>query len=95
MDNATNFLETGIDYSRSLPATLEPTKTNAYLLTFGVLLAIYLMQGYIKSNTAFKAPFVGYRSAWEPRLVVSLRFANGALSQVTEGYQKVPSALPL
>ena len=89
MDNATNFLKAGSDHLQSLPAAVEPTKTNTYFLTFGVLLAIYLANGYIKSSKEFKAPFVGYRSFWEPRLVVGLRFATGALSQVTEGYQKV------
>ncbi len=95
MNNATNFLRIGSDQLPSLLATAEPTKSNAYFLTIGVLFAIYLVQGYIKSDNEFKAPFVGYRSVWEPRLVVSLRFANGALSQVTEGYQKVPSVRPL
>ncbi len=71
MNNATNFLRIGSDHLPSLLATAELTKSNAYFLTIGVLFAIYLVQGYIKSNNEFKAPFVGYRSVWEPILVVS------------------------
>ncbi len=36
-----------------------------------------------------KAPFVGYRSILEPAFLVRLRFAKGALPQITEGYRKV------
>jgi hypothetical protein len=97
MENATEFFTGVSDRVGSLPAPVEPTKSNAYFLAFGVLLAIYLVQGYVTSTNTFKAPFVGFRSAWEPRFIVGLRFASGALSQVTEGYQKVDSftAAPL
>ena len=34
-------------------------------------------------------PAVGYRSIFEPSLLVRIRFALGALSQIDEGYRKV------
>lgn len=40
-------------------------------------------------NKKPNAPFVGYRSAFEPRWLLRLRFSKGAMPMVQEGYRKV------
>ncbi|KAF3480659.1 P450 monooxygenase No.2 [Arthroderma uncinatum] len=64
------------------------SKTNIYLFAIVALTSIYLLQNFLSTWGEFKAPFVGFRSAWEPRWMVGLRFSTGALSQVNEGYEK-------
>lgn len=67
----------------------EHDSRNVYLLTFGCIFAAYLAQSFIQSRKTFQAPYVGFRSWFEPKAIVGLRFATGALAQVTEGYEKV------
>lgn len=66
-------------------------RSQIYLVLLGVLAAVYLIQDWIASSKAFKAPFVGFRSKWEPKWLVGLRFSQGAFAQVNEGYQRVCS----
>ncbi|KAE8375461.1 cytochrome P450 [Aspergillus bertholletiae] len=58
-----------------------------YMGVIGVLAAVYLFQTLV-AYKEFKAPFVGFRSRFEPKWLVGLRFSQGALAQVTEGYEK-------
>jgi hypothetical protein len=88
-NNTGNFLASNINHAISLDLPEDSGRRNVYLLTFGAIAVVYLLQSLYASSKTFKAPFVGFRSKWEPRFVVGLRFSNGALSQVTEGYQKV------
>lgn len=56
-------------------------------IAFGIILvARFISQGF---RQGVKAPYVGYRSIFEPAFLVRLRFSKGALPQITEGYQKV------
>ncbi|KAI9847160.1 MAG: hypothetical protein M1837_003022 [Sclerophora amabilis] len=87
MDN-TSYLVSSYESIHNIPISpVETARSNVYLLIPG-LITLYLIQGYLTSRKAFKAPFVGFRSIWEPKWLVGLRFSNGALSQVNEGYRK-------
>lgn len=67
----------------------EPHSRALVLWTLAAVLAAYLLQSIAQNSNTVKAPYVGFRSWFEPKLLVGLRFATGALSQVTEGYEKV------
>ncbi|KAI1082128.1 P450 monooxygenase [Whalleya microplaca] len=43
---------------------------------------------YWKPSSGVSAPFVGYRSLWEPPLLVQLRYTTSAASMISEGYTK-------
>ncbi|KAI9926545.1 hypothetical protein ASPWEDRAFT_119143 [Aspergillus wentii DTO 134E9] len=68
-------------------------RSQLYLALLGVLAAVYLIQNWIASTKVFKAPFVGFRSKWEPKWLVGLRFSQGAFAQVNEGYQKFKTGM--
>ena len=64
-----------------------------------IVVATVAMLLYISSASgekSAKASFVGYRSFWEPTLLLRLRFCTQALPILTEGYQNVRAigALP-
>ncbi|RHZ63614.1 cytochrome P450 [Aspergillus thermomutatus] len=83
MDNHT--LHTG-NLNPPEPASID--RSSLYLGIIGVLSVVYLLQTLIANTKTFKAPFVGFRSPFEPKWLVGLRFSQGALAQVTEGYEK-------
>jgi len=89
MDNNTGYIASDNDHAISFGPTEGRGSLNVYLITLGALACVYLMQTSFAASKTFKAPFVGFRSTWEPKFLVGLRFSNGALSQVTEGYTKV------
>lgn len=88
MANHTSFVSSWDSHAISLNPLEGSGKFDIYLMTFGAIFGLYLLQ-YITSQKSFKAPYVGFRSAWEPRFLVGFRFSNGALAHVTEGYNKV------
>lgn len=57
------------------------------LLALATLTVVEIVSQF--SDDKLKAPFMGYRSALEPRWLVRLRFSRGALPMVQEGYRKV------
>lgn len=69
------------------PSSID--RSEFYLGILGVLSVVYLLQTLVASSHSFKAPFVGFRSWLEPKWLVGLRFSQGALTQVNEGYAKV------
>ncbi|WPH04790.1 Hypothetical protein R9X50_00768600 [Acrodontium crateriforme] len=88
MENSTGYLSSDSHHAVNLGMD-EPTgKFGLYLMTIGAIALVYLVQSTLTAPKVFKAPFVGFRSFWEPRFLVGLRFSNGALKQVTEGYSK-------
>ena len=54
-----------------------------------VLVAWFVARNYLPPFDGVKASSVGQRSIFEPVLLVQLRFALGALSQINDGYQRV------
>lgn len=89
MANNTNYIASGDEHLISLQSVDGYSGYNPYYLTFGALAFVLLLQSSYAASKTFKAPFVGFRSAWEPKFLVGLRFSYGALAQVTEGYNKV------
>ena len=89
MTNNTSYIVSDIHHATSVGPTEDRSSLNVYLITLGALACVYLLQSSLAESKTFKAPFVGFRSAWEPKFLVGLRFSNGALTQVTEGYTKV------
>ena len=53
------------------------------------IVSFYFLASFFGSNIKVKAPWVGYRSFWEPTFVLRLRFVQGALPIVLDGYNKV------
>lgn len=89
MTNNTGYIASNNDHTISLGSAEDPGRANVYLITLGVLACVYFLQSSLAESKTFKAPFVGFRSTWEPKFLVGLRFSNGALAHVTEGYNKV------
>jgi hypothetical protein len=58
------------------------------MLLGSAVLLLRSLFGYIYCD-GIKAPYVGYRSIFEPSWLVRLRFSKGALPQINEGYEKV------
>jgi hypothetical protein len=58
-------------------------------LAFAVLATVVYLFIRLRNTHDFKAPFVGYRSFWEPTFILRLRFVQGARPIVMEGYRKV------
>jgi hypothetical protein len=55
-----------------------------------VLLFAVVASLFRKSSNALAFPYVGYRSRWEPRALVQLRYLfGGAPLMIREGYAKV------
>nr|AFO69291.2 P450 monooxygenase [Periglandula ipomoeae] len=48
---------------------------------------------YWKTSTGVTAPFAGYRSPWEPPLLVQIRYVFNAASMIREGYTKWKDSL--
>lgn len=88
MANHTSFVSLGKSYAISLNPLGGSGQFDIYLMTFAAIFCLYLLQS-ITTRTSFKAPYVGFRSVWEPRFLVGFRFSNGALAHITEGYNKV------
>lgn len=88
MTNNTGYIAFDNVHAISSIVTEGSGHVNVYVMTVSALAFVYLLQTFAASKT-FKAPFVGFRSAWEPKFLVGLRFSNGALAHVTEGYNKV------
>ena len=62
--------------------------TTAQMLVFGAItiLTAQFLRGFFGG---VKAPFVGYRSKWEPGLLVRLRFLTSGRSMIMDGYNRV------
>jgi len=61
------------------------TATKLLTLGFGILLAV----SFYLNRASVNAPFVGYRSWFEPTFLVRLRFLTNAKSILSNGYEKV------
>ena len=61
-----------------------------YLASLLVLLSLSL---YFWQGKSFQAPFVGYRSFWEPTFIVRLRFVTGAWPIIMEGYSRYKNGI--
>ena len=59
------------------------------LLALVAALAVLLYTSFTPRERPAEARFVGYRSFWEPTLLLRLRFCTRALPIVTEGYNNV------
>ena len=59
------------------------------LLVLVAALAFLLYTSLTPREKPAEARFVGYRSFWEPTLLLRLRFCTRALPIVTEGYNNV------
>ncbi|MCJ1241081.1 hypothetical protein MMC14_009085 [Varicellaria rhodocarpa] len=61
--------------------------TTAQMLVFGAItiLTAQFLRGFFGG---VKAPFVGYRSKWEPGLLVRLRFLTSGRSMIMDGYNR-------
>ena len=62
---------------------------SSIVLTIVAALAMILYTSFAPGEKSAEAPFVGYRSFWEPTLLLRLRFCTRALPIVTEGYMNV------
>ena len=51
--------------------------------------AMLLYNHFASGEKSAQASFVGYRSFWEPTLLLRLRFCTQALPILTAGYEKV------
>lgn len=83
-DVGSSYLDLALDQVQTLSFTQ---------LASLVVIAWFLARNFLPSADGIKAPSVGYRSVFEPSILVRLRFALGALDQVNEGYIKVLSLL--
>lgn len=88
MANHTSFVSSWETHAISLNPLEGSGQFDIYLMTFAAIFGLYLLQS-ITTQKSFKAPYVGFRSVWEPRFLVGFRFSNGALAHITEGYNKV------
>ena len=57
-------------------------------LVFAALAGLFMLRSLFRNDVKVKAPFVGYRSIWEPTIVLRFRFCQGAWPIVMEGYNK-------
>lgn len=65
-----------------------PSASLTQVVLFGA--AVVLVRSILAlTSRGIKAPYVGYRSIFEPAFLVRLRFSKGALPQINEGYRKV------
>ncbi|KAG8420739.1 hypothetical protein J3458_002672 [Metarhizium acridum] len=48
---------------------------------------------YWKPSVGVDAPFVGFRSSWEPRFLAQIRYTFSAASMIHEGYTKYHDSL--
>ena len=53
------------------------------------LVTILIIRSFLAVSDNVNAQPVGFRSSLEPSFLVQLRFAKGALPQISEGYQEV------
>lgn len=70
---------------------------NDWNVRFTVLgsIAIISFVSWLFSPKTVKAPYAGYRSAWEPTLLLRMRFITGARPIIIDGYNKVSISLDL
>ena len=57
-------------------------------LVFAGLAGLFMLSSLFRNDVKVKAPFVGYRSFWEPTFILRFRFCQGAWPIVMEGYNK-------
>lgn len=71
------------------------TLSTSKILIFLALITL-MVSSTLNSRRKIDAPYVGYRSWFEPTFLVRLRFLTNARSIIGDGYQKVPFVnLPL
>lgn len=63
-------------------------ETKATLIYVLVASSLFLIL-FLKKDRTIKAPYVGYRSFWEPTVLLRLRFTLGAWPIIMEGYRQV------
>ena len=68
-------------------SAIEFRSSIAFALITALAMILYSFSAPTKRSA--EAPFVGYRSSWEPTLLLRLRFCIGALPILREGYKNV------
>ena len=69
---------------------------NEWNVRFAVLGAIAIVSfvSWLFGPKTVKAPYAGYRSAWEPTLLLRMRFIASARTIIMDGYSKVRFSFP-
>lgn len=71
------------------PNGYESSRAQVILLLVSGLIAYCIISIIRSSFSEIKAPFVGYRSNWEPTWLLRLRFIRGSMPIIGEGYKNV------
>ncbi|KAI1121477.1 P450 monooxygenase [Nemania abortiva] len=86
--NSTGVLWTTLN-SYSSPYSLALSHIGTLLLALLIAAAFY----WKPSNPGVKAPFLGYRSSWEPPLWAHIRYAFSAATLIADGYKKYKNSM--
>ena len=71
----------------------ERNERNVRFIVLGAIAIVYVASWLFGPKTV-KAPCAGYRSAWEPTLLLRMRFIAGARTIIMDGYSKVRFSFP-
>ena len=71
----------------------ERNEWNVRFTVLGAIAIVYAASWLFGPKTV-KAPCAGYRSAWEPTLLLRMRFIAGARTIIMDGYSKVRFSFP-
>ncbi|KAF7513028.1 hypothetical protein GJ744_011294 [Endocarpon pusillum] len=64
-----------------------------HMAILGLIMALFAKFALTFSDSSKKAPYVGFRSVFEPAWLVRLRFARGAIPMINEGYEKFKNSM--
>lgn len=72
---------------------IEWNSRHCFALFIVAILSLHLLRTFKESLFGVKAPMVGYRSFFEPKWLLRLRFVRGSMSIIRGGYSKVKTPI--